>query len=93
MTILLTYKLQSNNPNPFNPSTKIEFQIPKVSFVNMIVYNSLGEKITTLVLVSQNLEKGKYIVNFNAENLPSGLYIYKLNTNKYSDVKKGKLGK
>jgi len=83
---ITTYKLQSNYPNPFNPSTKIEFQIPNPSFVNLTVYNSLGEEVTTLV--NQNLEKGKYTFEFNAENLPSGIYIYKLNADKYSAVRK-----
>lgn len=75
------YKLFANYPNPFNPSTNIEFQIPRSSFVNLVVYNSLGEEVA--VLVNQNLTEGKYSVNFNAENLPSGVYIYSLQVNDF----------
>jgi len=81
-----SYNLFANYPNPFNPSTKIEFQLPQNSFVNLIVYNSIGEEIA--VLVNQNLEKGKYSYEFEASNLPSGIYIYKLNAGTYSSVKK-----
>ncbi len=80
------YKLLSNYPNPFNPSTKIQFQIPKASFVNLTVYNSLGQEIKELV--KNNLSKGKYVVKFNAENLPSGVYIYKLEAGKFCSTKK-----
>ncbi len=86
-----TYKLFSNFPNPFNPSTQIEFQIPKDGFVNLTVYNSLGQKITELV--NSNLSIGKYNVEFNADNLPSGLYIYKLQAGEFSSVKKMMLTK
>ncbi len=91
---ITTYKLFTNYPNPFNPSTKIEFQIPQDGFVNLTVYNSLGQKVKELV--NSNLSVGKYSVNFNTESasvgLPSGLYIYKLSTSgilqNYTEVKK-----
>ncbi len=91
---ITTYKLFTNYPNPFNPSTKIEFQIPKDAQVNLAIYNSLGQKVKELV--NTNLSVGKYSVDFNAESasgsLPSGLYIYRLTTSgnlqNYSEVKK-----
>lgn len=83
---IISYKLFSNYPNPFNPSTQIEFQIPKDGFVNLTVYNSLGQKVTELV--KNTLGKGKYTVEFNAANLPSGIYIYKIQSGNFSDVKK-----
>ena len=86
-----TYKLFANYPNPFNPSTHIEFQIPNYSFVSLKVYNSLGQEVSTLV--NQHLEKGKYSVDFSANHLPSGLYIYKLETTEFSSVKKMMLTK
>ncbi|MBU0561092.1 MAG: T9SS type A sorting domain-containing protein [Bacteroidota bacterium] len=86
-----TYKLFSNFPNPFNPSTNIEFQIPQNSFVNLSVYNSLGQKVTELI--NSNLSIGKYTVKFSADNLPSGLYIYKLQVGNFSSVKKMMLTK
>ncbi len=75
-----------NYPNPFNPATKIEYSIPEAGFVNLTIYNILGEKITTLINREQN--SGKYVADFNASELPSGLYIYTLTTNKQSISKK-----
>ncbi|MBU1114913.1 MAG: T9SS type A sorting domain-containing protein, partial [Bacteroidetes bacterium] len=80
------YALNSNYPNPFNPTTQISYQLPENSFVNLVVYNSLGQKVAELV--NQNQSSGKYTVKFNAANLPSGVYIYKLQTDNFSDVKK-----
>ncbi|MDR3627644.1 MAG: T9SS type A sorting domain-containing protein, partial [Ignavibacteriaceae bacterium] len=63
-------------PNPFNPSTNIRIEIPKASHVNLSVYNVLGQHITTLI--NKTLNQGVYNNMFNASNLPSGIYIYKL---------------
>ncbi len=82
----LVYELKSNYPNPFNPTTQISYQIPENSFVNLIVYNALGQEVAQLV--NQHQSSGQYSVKFNAANLPSGVYIYKLQTNNFSDVKK-----
>ncbi len=81
-----TYELSSNFPNPFNPTTQISYQIPKNGFVNLVVYNSLGQQVTTLVNKIQN--SGKYSVRFNAANLPSGIYIYKLQAGEFCSTKK-----
>lgn len=70
------YKLYQNYPNPFNPITKIEFDIPKQSKVLLKVYNLLGQEIAELI--NKNYSPGKYSIEFNAENLPSGIYFYKL---------------
>ena len=80
------YALNSNYPNPFNPTTQISYQIPENSFVNLVVYNALGQKVAELV--NQNQSVGQYSVKFDASNLPSGIYIYKLQTDNFSDVKK-----
>ena len=80
------YALNSNYPNPFNPTTQISYQIPEDSFVNLIVYNALGQEVAELV--NQHQSVGKYSVKFNASNLPSGVYIYKLQANEFSAVKK-----
>jgi len=82
----LNYFLNQNYPNPFNPSTTIEFQITQNDFVNLTVYNSLGQQVS--VLVNNTLGKGKYSVEFNAINLPSGIYIYKIQSDNFSTVKK-----
>ncbi|MBU0472942.1 MAG: T9SS type A sorting domain-containing protein [Bacteroidetes bacterium] len=86
LPVINEYALNSNYPNPFNPTTQISYQIPENSFVNLVVYNALGQKVAELV--NQEQTSGKYTVKFDASNLPSGVYIYKLQTEKFSDVKK-----
>jgi hypothetical protein len=68
------YNLSQNFPNPFNPSTIINFQVPQNSFVNLKVYNSLGQEIATLV--NGMINAGTHDVQFNASNLSSGIYFY-----------------
>jgi hypothetical protein len=80
------YELFQNYPNPFNPVTNIKFQIPQTGFVTMKVYDALGKEIQTLI--EQELKSGFYETKFNAENLSSGIYFYKLVTDKFADVKK-----
>jgi hypothetical protein len=80
------FQLFQNYPNPFNPTTIISYQIPKSGFVSLVVYDALGREIKTLV----NEEKvlGKYSVEFNASNLPSGVYFYTLKAGEYISTKK-----
>jgi hypothetical protein len=80
------FYLSQNYPNPFNPSTKIEFRIAESGFVNLIVYDVLGNEITTLV--SENKTTGTYEVNWKAENIPSGVYFYKITTGNFIETKK-----
>ncbi len=81
-----TFILNQNFPNPFNPSTKISFQIQEYGFVTLIVYDVLGNEIDTIV--NENRPIGSYEVDFNASNLPSGIYTYTLKVGNYSDSKK-----
>jgi len=80
------FELFQNYPNPFNPSTQISYQLPENSFVNLVVYNIIGQKVAELV--NQEKTSGKYSVKFDASNLPSGVYIYKLQAGEFSSVKK-----
>lgn len=83
------FYLSQNFPNPFNPSTKIKFRISSASgggFVNLKVYDVLGNEIATLV--SENKPAGTYEVNWNAENIPSGVYFYKLTAGNLIETKK-----
>ncbi len=80
------FSLEQNYPNPFNPVTKINYEISKSSFVKLIIYNVLGQEVR--VLVNEIKNAGNYIVEFNGADLPSGLYIYRLETPYFSDVKK-----
>ena len=81
-----TYSLVQNYPNPFNPSTVIEYTMPGASNVILKVYNALGQEIQTLV--NQYQSAGKHRVEFNAANLPSGIYIYRITTGSYTELRK-----
>ena len=76
--IPVQYALYQNYPNPFNPETVIKFDLPESGEVRLKIFNLLGEEITTLI--SEELSAGSYNVRFNAQNLPSGIYLYKLIT-------------
>lgn len=78
-TIPSDFVLEQNFPNPFNPSTKISFGLSKSTNVVLKVFNNLGQEVATLV--NESLQAGSYEANFDASNLPSGIYIYSLRTN------------
>ena len=80
------FELKQNYPNPFNPVTNLEFEISELGFVTLKIYNELGREISTLV--STRLKPGTYKYNFDASNLTSGIYFYKLESNSFSDTKK-----
>jgi hypothetical protein len=85
------YSLIQNYPNPFNPTTKISWQSPVNGQQTLKVYDVLGREVATLV--DEYREAGSYEVEFDATNLPSGMYIYRLQSGSYSDVKKMILSK
>jgi uncharacterized protein (DUF1501 family) len=80
------YSLEQNYPNPFNPSTVIRYELPRGSNVTIDVYNSAGEKITTLVDSPQSA--GTHEVNFNGGTLASGMYFYRLRAGGYQETRK-----
>ena len=80
------YTLAQNYPNPFNPSTQIKFSVPQTSNVKIIVTDILGKEVATLV--NDNLAAGNYSVNFNANNVSSGIYFYSLITDNFKQSKK-----
>jgi photosystem II stability/assembly factor-like uncharacterized protein len=80
------YSLCQNYPDPFNPSTKIKYQITKNSKVSLKVFDILGHEIQTLVNETQS--PGTYEVNWNAGNFSSGVYFYKLQAGNFSDTKR-----
>lgn len=75
-----------NYPNPFNPTTRINFTIPADNRVEVKVFNPLGEEVATLL--NERKQAGTYTVEFNAGNLPSGVYFYKIVSGNYTEVKK-----
>jgi uncharacterized delta-60 repeat protein len=80
------YMLYENYPNPFNPATKIKFDVPAQSFTKLIVYDITGRIVKTLV--NQDLNAGSYVYNFDAAGLASGVYFYKIQAGNFNDVKK-----
>jgi len=80
------FSLSQNYPNPFNPSTNISFDIPKASFVKLTLYNILGTEVK--VMTNEYLTAGKYSINADASELPSGTYFYRITAGTFSDTKK-----
>jgi hypothetical protein len=87
-----SYKLEQNYPNPFNPSTVIKYSIPRstelhsVSQTTLKVYDILGNEVATLV--NENKSAGNYEVKFDASNLASGIYLYKLQSGDFVQTRK-----
>ncbi|RPI59882.1 MAG: T9SS C-terminal target domain-containing protein, partial [Ignavibacteriales bacterium] len=80
------FVLEQNYPNPFNPSTTISFSLQANQFVSLKVFNALGEEVSTLV--NGNLTQGTHSINFNANGLSSGFYIYRLESGNFVQVRK-----
>jgi hypothetical protein len=80
------FELYSNYPNPFNPSTKIRYAISQTGFTTLRIYSLIGQEITTLI--NEEKSPGIYEVNFDAANLTSGTYLYKLQTGSFVQTKK-----
>lgn len=80
------FTLSQNYPNPFNPSTRIKFQIPSRALVSLKIYDVLGNEVG--VLVNREMETGSYEVEFDASEIPSGIYFYRLQAESFVDTKK-----
>ena len=80
------YKLFQNFPNPFNPSTKISYKIKRDGNVSLTVYNLVGQEIS--MLVNEKQSAGNYEVEFDASELTTGVYLYKLQINGFTSVKR-----
>ncbi|MBI5475135.1 MAG: T9SS type A sorting domain-containing protein [Ignavibacteriales bacterium] len=80
------FSLMQNYPNPFNPSTSISFIIPSKSFVSLKVFDLLGRELATLL--ANDLPAGRYTQQWNAEALPSGVYMYRLQAGSFNETKK-----
>ncbi|MGE5847848.1 MAG: T9SS type A sorting domain-containing protein [Ignavibacteria bacterium] len=82
----ITYLLDQNYPNPFNPTTTINYQIPEAGWVMIKIYDVLGREIRTLV--NEEKKSGRYQVKFNAADLASGIYLYKMQAGNFVSIKK-----
>lgn len=80
------FALDQNYPNPFNPTTNIRFALNSRGFVSLKVFNVIGQEVATLV--NENLDAGSYSAKFDASKLPSGVYMYRLEADGFTDVKK-----
>ena len=83
---LVTFILHQNYPNPINPFTKINYELEQDAKVELVVYNILGKEIKILINSFQKV--GSYSIYFDGSNIPAGIYIYRLKTNKFSESKK-----
>jgi len=82
----INYSLSQNYPNPFNPVTRIDFEIPKKGFVSLKVFDILGREVRTLVF--EEKPAGAYSIDFNASDLSSGVYLYRINAGDFSEIKR-----
>jgi len=80
------YELSQNYPNPFNPSTTIRFSLPQASQIKINIYNMIGEQVATIA--DGMYEAGYHKVTFNASDLPSGAYVYRIESSDFVQVKK-----
>lgn len=91
--VINSFRLYQNYPNPFNPSTTIQFTVPKIkgivgtsSETKLVIYNSLGQLVKELI--NRHLQAGYYSITFESNNLPTGVYYYKLTVGNLNQVKK-----
>jgi len=82
----LSYGLSQNYPNPFNPVTKINYELPSDGKVKLMIYDVLGREVKTLV--NEVKQAGKYTVEFNGHNYASGVYFYRIESGKFTEVKR-----
>jgi hypothetical protein len=86
IVLATNYALAQNHPNPFNPLTSIQFSIPEENEVLLEIYNSRGQKVETLV--NKKMGIGYHVVRWDATNMPSGIYFYKIKAGSFHDLKK-----
>ena len=86
VTAPVQFELSQNYPNPFNPSTTINFSIPQSSNVTLRVFNTLGQEVKTLI--NQYMVTGAHSIKFDASDLNSGIYFYKLEVGQFAEVRK-----
>jgi hypothetical protein len=86
LQVLEGYNLRQNYPNPFNPLTTIEFSIQEAAQVKLDIVNIMGQRVATVV--NEQMSPGSYNVTFDAKNLPSGIYFYRMSAGDFTAIKK-----
>jgi hypothetical protein len=81
----IRYRLYQNFPNPFNPKTIINYELPTTNFVELSIYNLLGQKVATLL--SERQPAGSHQVEWDASQMPSGVYYYRIKAGEFENVK------
>ena len=79
--------LNQNYPNPFNPTTVLSFELSQTDVVSLSVFNMLGQKVMDLI-TNTKMSSGLHSFTFDAQDLPSGIYLYRLSTSKFTEVKR-----
>src|SRR5690606_29646397 len=85
-TVPESFELKQNYPNPFNPVTRISYSLPVKSNISIKVYSVIGKELMTLV--TGVFEPGNHSIDFNASNLSSGVYYYRLETSAFTETRK-----
>jgi len=86
LTAVNDFRLEQNYPNPFNPSTTISYQLPKAEFVTVKIFDTIGNEVKTIV--KENEPAGVHEVNFDASQLSSGIYLYRIDAGTFHQSKK-----
>ena len=84
--VMTSYELSQNYPNPFNPTTTINYSVAKPGLVKIEVYNTMGQKVRTLV--NEQHQTGKYVITFDGRDQSSGIYFYKIKAGKFEQTRK-----
>ena len=84
--VMSNFIIYQNYPNPFNPVTNIKFSLSQSGLINLIIYNAIGEKVR--VLLNEYKSKGIHKIEFDGQNLSSGVYFYRIEVGEFQDVKK-----
>ncbi|MBN2364763.1 MAG: T9SS C-terminal target domain-containing protein, partial [Calditrichaeota bacterium] len=84
--IPVEYNLEQNYPNPFNPVTTIAFSLPEARFVSLKIFNILGEEVASLM--NQEMAAGVHNIRFDARNLVSGMYFYRIEAGSFREVRR-----
>jgi len=85
--MLTSFSLKQNYPNPFNPVTEIRFDLPQSSEVKLVVFNALGQIVSELIK-NRQMTAGVHSIHFDGKELPSGIYFYRLETNRFTKTRK-----